>query len=87
MIEAGLPGYTTGIWYGVLAPAGTPKPVIAKLAATVQEVLAMPDVKEKLAAMETEAIGSSPEQFSAFLKSESDRFARVVKAANIQPVN
>jgi tripartite-type tricarboxylate transporter receptor subunit TctC len=85
--EQGMPEFNLQAWNGLLVPAATPKPVVARLAAMVQEVLAMPEVKEKLAAMETEAIGSSPAQFASFLQSESDRFARVVKAANIQPVN
>jgi tripartite-type tricarboxylate transporter receptor subunit TctC len=85
--EQGMPEFNLQAWNGLLAPGATPKPVVNKIAAMVQEVLAMPEVKEKLAAMESEAIGSSPAEFSAFLKSESDRFARVVKAANIQPVN
>ncbi|MFI4926285.1 MAG: tripartite tricarboxylate transporter substrate-binding protein, partial [Burkholderiales bacterium] len=85
--EQGMPEFNLQAWNGLLVPAATPKPVVARLAAMVQEVLAIPEIREKLAAMETEAIGSSPAQFASFLQSESDRFARVVKAANIQPVN
>jgi tripartite-type tricarboxylate transporter receptor subunit TctC len=85
--EQGMPQFDLQIWTGLLAPAATPKPIIDKLAAAVQEALASPEVKEKLVAMETEPIGSSPKQFAAFLKSESERFARVVKAASIKPVN
>jgi tripartite-type tricarboxylate transporter receptor subunit TctC len=85
--EQGMPEFNLQAWNGLFAPGATPRAIVNKLAAAVQEVLASPEVKEKLAAMESEAVGSSPAQFTAFLKSESDRFGRVVKAANIQPVN
>ena len=85
--EQGMPEFNLQAWNGLLVPAATPKAIVNKLAAAVQEVLASPEVKDKLAGMETEAIGSSPAQFATFLRSESDRFSRVVKAANIQPVN
>jgi tripartite-type tricarboxylate transporter receptor subunit TctC len=85
--EQGMPEFNEQAWNGLLAPAATPKPIVDKIAIAVNEILTMPEVKEKLAAMETEPIGSSPEQFQAFLKAESDKFARVVKSANIKAVD
>jgi len=85
--EQGMPEFNAQAWNGLLAPAGTPKPIVQKLAAAVNEILAMPEVKEKLAAMETEPIGSTPEQFQAFLQAESEKYGRVVKSANIKAVD
>jgi tripartite-type tricarboxylate transporter receptor subunit TctC len=84
--EQGMPEFNLQAWNGLLAPAGTPKPIVDKLAAAVHDVLAMPEVRQKLEAMETEPIDSSPEQFRNFLHAESDKFGQVVKTANIKPV-
>ena len=70
MAEAGLKGYETSTWGGVLAPAGTPKDVVARLNAEINKALAAPDVKEKLAAAGVEPAGGSPAQFTAFIQSE-----------------
>jgi tripartite-type tricarboxylate transporter receptor subunit TctC len=82
--EAGMPEYDIRMWFGLLAPGGTPKPIVNKLSAAVIEVLAMPDVKDKLRALEFVPITPGVEQFQALLKSETDRFASVVKSANIK---
>ena len=85
MAEAGLPGYETSTWGGLLAPAGTPKPVIAKLATEVTRILALPDVKQKLLDAGVEPVGGTPEQFSAFIGKEMEKWAKVAKDAGIQP--
>jgi tripartite-type tricarboxylate transporter receptor subunit TctC len=85
MSEAGLKGYETSTWGGLLAPAGTPREVIAKLNAEVDKALAAPDVREKLAAAGIEAGGGTPQQFSSFIQSEMVRWAKVAKDAGIQP--
>lgn len=77
--EAGLPGFEAGIWQGVLAPAGTPKEVIVKLYAAINKILQMPDVRERYASVAFDPVGSTPEEFSAFLKADIAKWAKVVK--------
>jgi tripartite-type tricarboxylate transporter receptor subunit TctC len=85
MAEAGLRGYETSTWGGLLAPAGTPKDVIVKLNAEANKALAAPDVREKLAAAGIEPAGGSPAQFAEFIQSEMQRWAKVAKAAGVEP--
>lgn len=85
MAEAGLKGYETSTWGGLLAPAGTPKDVVAKLNAEANKALAAPDVREKLAAAGIEPAGGTPAQFAAFIASEMTRWAKVAQAAGVQP--
>ena len=81
--EAGVPGYEYTNWYGLLAPGATPKDAIAKLNREVVRILQLPDVKERLTADGAEVVGSTPEEFAAFLKREQEKFAKVVKSAGI----
>ncbi len=83
--QAGLPGFDVGLWFGLLAGAGTPKPVVDRLNAEVGKILALADFREKVGAQGLEIFASTPEQYGAALKAEHDRFARIVKAAGIQP--
>jgi tripartite-type tricarboxylate transporter receptor subunit TctC len=85
MAEAGLAGFEIQSWFGLLAPAGTPAPVVARLNAEAAKVLARSDVKATLAAQGLEVAASSPEQFAAYIKSEIARFAKIAKAAGIKP--
>ncbi|MFS8981276.1 tripartite tricarboxylate transporter substrate binding protein [Cupriavidus necator] len=85
MVEAGLPGYDTSTWGGVLAPAGTPKAVIDKLNAGINQALAAPDVRERLLAAGIEPAGGSPAQFAGFIQTEMVKWAKVAKNAGIQP--
>lgn len=85
MSEAGLKGYETSTWGGLLAPAGTPKDVVAKLNAEVNKALAAPDVREKLAAAGIEPAGGSAQQFADFIQAEIGRWAKVAQAAGVQP--
>jgi tripartite-type tricarboxylate transporter receptor subunit TctC len=83
-IEAGLPAFNAKNWNGILAPAGTPGPIIDKLATDVMKVLQMPEVRAKLNAQGQDAWGSKPQEFAALIKSELDTFAKVTKATNIK---
>lgn len=82
--ESGAPGYEHEPWNGLLAPAHTPKAIIAKLNAEVVRNLAAPEVKKIFANEGAEAVGNSPEEFAAVVKSETAKWAKVVKAAGIK---
>ena len=82
--EAGVPGYNSGSWFGLLAPAGTPKPVIDKLAAETQHILKLPDVAERLSGLGAEPVGDRPEQFAVHIKSEIAKWSKVIKDANVE---
>src|SRR5687767_6422295 len=81
MKELGLARVEGTVWYGLLAPAGTPKHIIAKLNADSRRVLAMPDVKEKLSRAGIDAAGGTPEEFAKFIRAEVEKWGPVVKAA------
>ena len=82
--EAGLPGYAASGWYGLLAPAATPRPVIGRLHAEAVKALRLPDVVERLSGQGAEPVGNTPEDFSTFIRSEIDKWANLVKAANMK---
>ncbi|HEV2008802.1 MAG TPA: tripartite tricarboxylate transporter substrate binding protein [Burkholderiales bacterium] len=77
--ESGLPGFDANNWYGLLAPAKTPRPIIMRLNSEVTKVLAMPDVKEFLFNQGLDPAPGTPEQFGAYIKSEIAKWAKVVK--------
>ena len=81
--EAGVKGYESLSWSGIVAPAATPKPVIAKLNAAIERILAMPDVRKRFSDLGVEAVGGPPEAFSRHIRAESEKWGRVVKTANI----
>ena len=81
MAEAGLRDFEVSSWSGVFAPARTPPEIIARWHREVARILALPDVREKLAAQGAEPVGSTPEQFRAYVRAEVDRWALVVRAA------
>jgi len=85
MAEAGLPGYETSTWGGILAPAGTPKATVAKLNAEMNKILAMPDVREKMQGAGLEIGGGTPQQFADFIGVEIIKWGKVAKDAGIQP--
>ena len=84
LAESGLPDYQAGSWYGVLAPAGTPRAIIDRLHETIVKALRQPEVAKRLAAEGAEVIGSTPEEFGAHIKTELARVAAVVRAAGIR---
>jgi len=77
--EAGVPGYSATSWFGLLAPANTPAPVIAKLNASILKALADPDVKKKMEEQGAEPHGEKPEQFAEFIRSETAKWGQTVK--------
>jgi tripartite-type tricarboxylate transporter receptor subunit TctC len=83
--EAGVPGYEAVQWYGVLAPAGTPQPIIDKLHAGVVRAVQNPDVRKRLMNDGALPVGSSPAGFAAYIRAETDKWAKVIKAAGINP--
>ncbi len=83
--EAGLPGYESMQWYGLLAPAGTPREIIAMLHKETVPILRAPETNERLASDGAEVVASSPEEFAAFIKAETMKWAGVAKTAGIQP--
>jgi len=83
--EAGVPGYEAVQWYGVLAPAKTPAAIIGKLHAGVVRALQNPEVRKRLNGDGAEAVGSSPAEFAAYIRAETEKWARVIKAAGINP--
>ena len=82
--EAGVKGYEAGTWYGLLVPTGTPNEVISRLHAESVKALKRQDVKERLDATGLEPIGTTPEQFGAYIRSEVAKWAKVVKAAGVR---
>jgi len=83
--QAGLPGFDVGLWFGLLAHGQTPRPIVERLAAEITKILALPDFREKVAAQGLEIFVSTPEQYGALLRNESEKFARIVKTAGITP--
>ena len=77
--ESGYPGFDLGVWYGLLAPAGTPADIIARLSAETAKVTVQPDLKQTFATMGMEPMTSTAEQFSVFMRSEAVKWAKVVR--------
>ena len=84
-VEAGYPEYETYAWYGMYAPKGTPREIVARIQQEIARVVKRPDTEERLGQFGAEPIASTPEDFAAFTKAESEKFARLIKAAGIQP--
>ena len=82
--ESGYPGFEASVWYGVIAPAKTPPDVVAKLAAAVQKAVATSEVQGRLSATGGEATYGNPQQFAALIKSERERYEKVVREGNIK---
>ena len=85
MAEAGVPGFEVQNWQGLIAPAGTPAAIIRTLNEAVNKALMDPAIKEQMLAQGNEIGGGSPEVFAALIKSEADRWGKLVKSANIRP--
>ena len=81
--EAGVPGYEAIEWNGVMVPAGTPPAVVRRIHQALSKVLAVPAMKDRIVQVGAEVVGSSPEEFTAFIKSEFSAWARVVKEVGI----
>ena len=83
--EAGIENFEVPIWYGILAPAATPRDIITRLNTELTKALTAPEMKERLGSAGIEPMTSTPEQFTAFIRSETVRYAKVVKDAGIKP--
>jgi tripartite-type tricarboxylate transporter receptor subunit TctC len=80
-----LPGFELGTWYGVVAPAGTPREIVAQLSDAIQKILARADMREKFAGMGLEMMPAGPEEFDRFIRAEIGKWAVRIKEAGIQP--
>jgi tripartite-type tricarboxylate transporter receptor subunit TctC len=81
--EAGLKGFNIGTWFGVLAPAGTPKDIVAKLNTEMVKVIQSADFKKRMADIGADPIGNTSEQMATQIREETEKFAKLVKAANV----
>ena len=81
--ESGVAGYEAASWYGVLAPAATPRPIVQKLNSEIVRIARTPEVRERLVADGADPVGSSAEEFAAYIKRELARWARVIEQARI----
>jgi tripartite-type tricarboxylate transporter receptor subunit TctC len=86
MIEAGVPGYEVTQWSGVLGPAGLPKRIVARLNGEIGKILAKPEIRDRLLASGAEPGSGSPQQFDAFIKSETAKWSKVVKLVKLDIV-
>jgi tripartite-type tricarboxylate transporter receptor subunit TctC len=77
--ESGLPGFEALQWFGILAPAGTPKEIVARLNGEILKILRLPEVRERMSSLGAEIVGSTPEQFASFLKADTAKWAKIVK--------
>jgi tripartite-type tricarboxylate transporter receptor subunit TctC len=80
-----MPDFDTSLWFGLLAPAGTPRDVVAALAAGVARAAKDPDMKRRLEEQGGEPVGSTPEEFAALLREEVAKWAEVVKVSGAKP--
>ena len=84
LAESGLPGYEAGSWYGILAPAGTPGAIVARLNAEINNAIRQPEIRERLAAEGAELIGGSPDDFASHIGTELSRMKKLVRDAGIR---
>jgi tripartite-type tricarboxylate transporter receptor subunit TctC len=81
--ESGYPGFEAIGWFGILAPKGTPQPVVQRLNASLQKVLAAPDVAQRLAGAGGDVMPGTPEDFARLMRSESEKWGSVIKRVGI----
>jgi tripartite-type tricarboxylate transporter receptor subunit TctC len=84
MMEAGVKGYESATWYGVLAPARTPQAIVTKLSGEIVAILSQPEMRERLSKEGADPVGSSPGDFGAYIKAETAKWGKVIRAAKIQ---
>jgi tripartite-type tricarboxylate transporter receptor subunit TctC len=87
MAEAGYPGLEVGVWFGLVAPAGTPQDIVEKLHAETVKTLALPDVRRKFDELGIEPVGNTPAEFAAVIRREIPEWAKVIKDAGIKLSN
>jgi tripartite-type tricarboxylate transporter receptor subunit TctC len=81
--ESGVPGYDMGNWYGFVLPAGTPPELVRRIHTDLVKALTLPDVREKLTAMGAAVVANKPDDFGAFIKAESAKWAKLIAEAGI----
>ena len=79
-----MPGYAVVNWFAMVVPAGTPPAAIARWRNEIVKLLNVPDIRDKMIAMGTDPVGSTPEELASFMKAETVKWARVIKEANIR---
>lgn len=84
MDEAGLRGFESVSWYGLLAPAATPRPIIAKLHAEVVKVLNQPDLRDQFLKQGAEPVGSTPDEFARRIATDIDKWGKLIRSAGIR---
>jgi len=84
MSEAGIKDFEITAWFGFMAPAGTPKPIIEKISKDIARIIAIPDVRDRILAQASEPISNTPEQYRAFIAQETKKWSEVIKQANIK---
>ena len=77
--ESGVPGYALDNWWGILAPRSVPETIAARLHSEIVRIHALPEVKERYAALGVEAVSSTPEQFAQYIKAEAAKFSKVIR--------
>jgi tripartite-type tricarboxylate transporter receptor subunit TctC len=82
--ESGLPGFEVSNWFGVLAPRGTPAPIVAKLHGEIVRILETPDMRARLVSQGADPIGSTPEQLAKHIQAEMVKWSKVINDANIR---
>jgi tripartite-type tricarboxylate transporter receptor subunit TctC len=83
-IEEGMPTFDSAAWHAVVAPAGTPRPIVLKLQQTFKAAVAAPELQKAMAAINTELVASSPEELGKFLRTENDKWSKVIRSAGIK---
>ena len=83
--EAGIDNFVVDIWYGILAPSATPPALVNRLNGEINKALAAPDLKDRLLNAGIQPVGTTPEKFGSFIRSETVRYAKVIKDAGIKP--
>jgi len=82
--ESGLPGFVMTSWWGMLAPAGTPRPIVTRLNTELTRILRLADVQKTFATLGVDAMTSTPEEFSAFIKTEYVKYAKLIQEIGIE---
>jgi tripartite-type tricarboxylate transporter receptor subunit TctC len=83
-IESGVPGYIAGTWVGMLAPAGTPASAVDRVSAAIAKGVRRPEVRDRIQQLGIDPVGNAPAEFTAFLKDEVAKWAKVIREANVK---
>ena len=83
--QSGYPDFDVSSWWGVVAPAATPREVVTRLHADINRVLALPEIRTKIADLGAEIVTSTPEQFAAYIKTETAKWAKLIREVGVKP--